>query len=94
MEGDAKKLEKDYDLKVTSMANVAELAADVFDHKEFKRAGLKTLVEAIMEEELEKPKHVTMSKWDAEHLSLAQVKYACVDAYYSYKLGKILLYAN
>ncbi|CAK7331867.1 unnamed protein product [Dovyalis caffra] len=87
---DVKKLCGDYDLEVSSAVNVACLAANEFEDKEYKKAGLKTLVEEIIGEEMEKPKHVAMSKWDAKNLSFAQVKYACADAYYSYKLGKIL----
>ncbi|KDP34539.1 hypothetical protein JCGZ_11089 [Jatropha curcas] len=92
--GDAKKLSKDYDLEISFIADIADLSAHEFDHKEFKRAGLKTLVETIIGEELEKPKYVTLSNWDAKQLTHAQVKYACVDAYYSYKLGKLLLCGN
>ncbi|KAJ9172316.1 hypothetical protein P3X46_015565 [Hevea brasiliensis] len=88
--GDTKKLYKDYDLETSCEADIASLAAQAFDHNEFKRSGLKTLVETIIGEELEKPKCVTMSNWDAKYLTPAQVKYACVDAYYSYKLGKLL----
>ncbi|XP_058008103.1 3'-5' exonuclease-like [Hevea brasiliensis] len=88
--GDTKKLYKDYDLETSCEADIASLAAQAFDHKDFKRSGLKTLVETIIGEELEKPKRVTMSNWDAKYLTPAQVKYACVNAYYSYKLGKLL----
>ncbi|KDP34541.1 hypothetical protein JCGZ_11091 [Jatropha curcas] len=84
---------KYYDLEISCIADVADLS-DEFDHKEFKKAGWKTLVETITGEELEKPKYVTLSNWDAKQLTHAQVKYACVDAYYSYKLGKLLLCEN
>ncbi|KAF2291797.1 hypothetical protein GH714_035648 [Hevea brasiliensis] len=72
--GDTKKLYKDYDLETSCEADIASLAAQAFDHKDFKRSGLKTLVETIIGEELEKPKRVTMSNWDAKYLTPAQVK--------------------
>ena len=90
--GDAKRLKEDYGLEVAHCTDVAAMAAEVFDHKEFKRAGLKTLVENLIGEEIEKPKNVTLSNWELKYLSSGQVQYACVDAYYSYKLGKLLIF--
>ncbi|KAI4962636.1 hypothetical protein ZWY2020_028402 [Hordeum vulgare] len=40
---------------------------------------------------MEKPWHVTMSNWERRQLEVAQVQYACIDAYVSYKLGERLL---
>ena len=40
---------------------------------------------------MEKPRHVTMSNWEKRQLDVAQVQYACIDAYVSYKLGERLL---
>ncbi|KAK7309678.1 hypothetical protein RJT34_06600 [Clitoria ternatea] len=88
---DAKKLEEDYDLEVAYFADVSALAAEEFGEKEFRKAGLKTLVEILIGEEIDKPKHVAISDWEVKELTCAQVKYACVDAYYSYKLGKWLI---
>ncbi|XP_027340799.1 Werner Syndrome-like exonuclease [Abrus precatorius] len=89
--GDAKKLEEDYGLEVAYFADVAAMAAEEFGQKEFRRAGLKTLVELLTGEDMEKPKHVALSNWEVKELTCAQVKYACVDAYYSYRLGKWMI---
>ena len=89
--GDAKKLDEDYGLEVENLADIARMAADEFDQKEFRRAGLKTLVEILIGEEMEKPKHVAISNWEVKELTYAQVRYASADAYYSYKLGKGLI---
>lgn len=89
---DAKRLKEDYGLEVAHCTDVAAMAAEEFDHKDFKRAGLKTLVEKLIGEEIQKPKNVTLSNWELKYLSCGQVQYACVDAYYSYKLGKFLIF--
>jgi len=90
--GDAKRLKEDYGLEVAHFTDVAAMAAEEFDHKEFKRAGLKTLVENLIAEGIDKPKEVTLSNWELKDLTCGQVQYACVDAYYSYKLGKLLIF--
>ncbi|KAI3448472.1 hypothetical protein Pfo_005137 [Paulownia fortunei] len=40
---------------------------------------------------MDKPKHVCMSNWEARVLNEAQVEYACIDAFASYKIGHKLL---
>jgi len=40
---------------------------------------------------INKSKSVTMSKWDARRLSVEQVQYACIDAFVSYEIGRLLL---
>ncbi|KAK7304871.1 hypothetical protein VNO77_42764 [Canavalia gladiata] len=89
--GDAKKLEEDYGLEIAYFADIAAMAAEEFDEKGFKRAGLKTLVETLTGEEMDKPKHVALSNWEVKKLTCAQVQYACVDAYYSYRIGKWMI---
>ncbi|GJN05472.1 hypothetical protein PR202_ga23098 [Eleusine coracana subsp. coracana] len=37
---------------------------------------------------MEKPYNVTMSNWEKHDLDVAQIQYACIDAYVSYKLGE------
>ncbi|TKY46645.1 Werner Syndrome exonuclease [Spatholobus suberectus] len=92
--GDAKRLKEDYGLEVADFADVAVMAATEFDHKQFRKAGLKTLVETLTGEEIDKPKHVTLSNWELKELTLGQVQYACVDAYYSYRMGKWLIFGK
>jgi hypothetical protein len=40
---------------------------------------------------IDKPKWVTMSKWDVHRLSREQVNYACIDSFTSYEVGRLLL---
>ncbi|KAK1317730.1 hypothetical protein QJS10_CPA05g00176 [Acorus calamus] len=55
------------------------------------RPGLEVFAREIVGLHMEKPKHVTQSDWQARELSEAQIQYACIDAYASYKLGVKLL---
>ncbi|KQK23303.1 Werner Syndrome-like exonuclease [Brachypodium distachyon] len=55
------------------------------------RLGLKGYTREILGLTMAKPRHVTMSNWETRDLSVAQVVYACIDAYVSYKLGERLL---
>ncbi|KAG6434115.1 hypothetical protein SASPL_105737 [Salvia splendens] len=49
--------------------------------------GLKDLAKGLCGLNMLKPKHVCMSNWEARVLSEAQVEYACIDAFASYKIG-------
>ncbi|XP_048566958.1 Werner Syndrome-like exonuclease [Triticum urartu] len=55
------------------------------------RLGLKGYAREVLGLTMEKPRHVTMSNWERRQLDVAQVQYACIDAYVSYKLGERLL---
>ncbi|KAI5005314.1 hypothetical protein ZWY2020_032557 [Hordeum vulgare] len=56
-----------------------------------RRLGLKGYAREVLGMTMEKPWHVTMSNWERRQLEVAQVQYACIDAYVSYKLGERLL---
>lgn len=89
---DAAKLGKDYGLEVEMAVDLAKLAAQETNRRELRRAGLATLVRELKGRDLKIPREIVLGKWDARRLSPRQVKYACVDAYYSFKLGKLLLF--
>ncbi|KAM7514124.1 hypothetical protein LguiA_003707 [Lonicera macranthoides] len=69
------------------------LAASVYNDKEFEKMGLKRMASAVLGKVMDKPKHITLSKWDAKRLSYAQVEYACLDAFVSFEIGMALLYS-
>ncbi|KAF0916911.1 hypothetical protein E2562_015088 [Oryza meyeriana var. granulata] len=56
-----------------------------------RRLGLKGYVREVLGLTMEKPTHVTRSDWEKRELDVAQVQYACIDAYVSYKLGERVL---
>ena len=58
------------------------------------RLGLKGFAREVLGLVMEKPRGVTMSNWEKHDLDEAQIRYACIDAYVSYKLGERVLGAN
>jgi hypothetical protein len=90
---DAAKLADDYGLVC---AAAVDLEARCNQHLGIgglsrRRLGLKGYVREVLGLTMEKPRHVTMSNWEKRQLDVAQVQYACIDAYVSYKLGERLL---
>ncbi|KAL4557081.1 hypothetical protein LXL04_035251 [Taraxacum kok-saghyz] len=88
---DVEKLEADYNLEVSNTADIRYMAADEFGQGELRNAGLKGLSRRVLGKELHKPKAVTMSTWDDQWLNPAQVQYACIDAFLSFEIGRILI---
>ncbi|CAA7400083.1 unnamed protein product [Spirodela intermedia] len=88
---DAENLLEDYDLLVRRPVELSPMAAEETGRPELRRAGLAALARAVMRIELIKPKRVTLSRWDCEWLSLEQVKYACMDAFVSFEVGRRLI---
>lgn len=88
---DLEKLEEDYEFGFnTNTVDLRSLAADEYGRRELKSAGLKQLASVVLGKEVEKPKRVTMSRWDNQWLTPAQVQYACVDAFVCFEIGRIL----
>nr|AMP82907.1 hypothetical protein [Catalpa bungei] len=88
---DLEKLEEDYGFGYnTKTVDLRSLAAEAYGRKELKNAGVKELTRVVLEKELDKPKRVTMSRWDNQWLTPVQVRYACVDAFVCFKIGRIL----
>ncbi|KAJ7982381.1 Werner syndrome-like exonuclease [Quillaja saponaria] len=85
---DAEKLFKDCGLRVSRTMDVGEMAVNKYSNwKELKYMGLKKLALTFTGKLMKKPKEITLSCWDAEELSYAQVEYACIDAFVSSQLG-------
>ncbi|CAI8612823.1 unnamed protein product [Vicia faba] len=90
---DVEKLLRDYSLRVANFVELCTLAVEkIGDH--MKRAGLKTLALHILGKGMEKPRKITMSKWNDLKLSHQQVRYACIDAFVSFEIGRILNAGN
>lgn len=70
------------------------MAASVYDRKELRNKGLKDLASFVLGKRMEKPRSITMSAWDSERLTYDQVKYACVDAYASFEIARVLYDAD
>ncbi|KAH6783086.1 hypothetical protein C2S52_008045, partial [Perilla frutescens var. hirtella] len=84
---DVEKLEEDHKFGFnTNTVDLRELAATKYERPDLKKYGLKSLASLVLEKEMEKPKEVTLSCWDKP----PQVHYACVDAFVSFEIGRIL----
>ncbi|KAH6818665.1 hypothetical protein C2S51_002268 [Perilla frutescens var. frutescens] len=91
VKSDLEKLQSDYGIGGgASYEDLRALAAADCGREELKRAGLRELARAVLGKDVEKPQEVTLSRWDARWLTAEQVKYACVDAYLSYEIGRAL----
>ncbi|PIN25007.1 DNA helicase [Handroanthus impetiginosus] len=90
IENDVRKLRNDYGLKVADTRDLRSWAAKELDRKELGRSSLKVLAGEVLGEDLAKPTNITLSSWDNRSLTKAQVSYACLDAYFSFEIGRQL----
>lgn len=88
---DVKKLRKEYYLVVARTLDLRTLAAAAYGVRELKDAGLKKLSSWVLGKDISKPKVVTMSSWNDRSLTTAQVQYACIDAFLSFEICRILI---
>ncbi|CAD6237605.1 unnamed protein product [Miscanthus lutarioriparius] len=91
VEADAERLSDDHGLQVANAVDLRGRAAERMNRPDLRQAGLRTLVHAVMGVDLVKPQRVTMSRWDAYCLSYEQIRYACIDAFVSFKIARRLL---
>lgn len=91
IESDVEKLLEDYELGVRGkVVDLRNLAAEKYGMKELNNAGLKELARVVLGREVEKPRRITMGRWDYRWLTPDQVQYACVDAFVSFEIGRRL----
>ncbi|KAL6540708.1 hypothetical protein OROMI_024591 [Orobanche minor] len=91
IDSDLEKLQEDYEFGYnTNTVDLRGLAADKYGQSDLKRSGLKSLAKVVLDKDVEKPKRITMSRWDYQWLTPAQVQYACVDAFVSFEIARIL----
>ncbi|KAI3418501.1 3'-5' exonuclease domain-containing protein, partial [Psidium guajava] len=90
IEDDAAKLTGDFGLAVARMVDLRTLAVGKWRNPSFGYMGLKKLVKVILGKDLDKPKEITLSRWDDKALTARQVEYACLDAFVTFELGMVL----
>ncbi|CAO2162264.1 unnamed protein product [Urochloa humidicola] len=89
---DAAKLATDYGLACSAAVDVEGRCNDLLGrYSGGRRLGLKGFAREVLGLVMEKPLHVTRSNWENHVLDEAQIRYACIDAYVSYKLGERVL---
>lgn len=82
---------EDYGLSVNGrVVDLRHLAADAYDNGRLKNAGLQELASVVLDRVVDKPRRVTMGRWDNRWLTPQQVQYACVDAFVSFEIGRRL----
>lgn len=75
-----------------SYVDLGYLAADLhYKDDSLKNVGLKRLARDVLGKDMEKPKYVTISRWDNRYLRADQVQYACIDAFVSSEIARALL---
>ncbi|EPS59715.1 hypothetical protein M569_15090, partial [Genlisea aurea] len=92
IESDLGMLQSDYNFGFgVNWKDLRTLAADKYGMEDLKRSGLKRLANMILNIDMEKPEDVTRSRWDDQYLSGDQIKYAAVDAYACFEIGRALI---
>ncbi|KAL2941677.1 Werner Syndrome-like exonuclease [Bienertia sinuspersici] len=86
IESDVAKLRREYGLICGQMKDLYKRVG-----MNRQKIGLKNLAWEVVGLVISKPKHVTMSNWEARVLSEEQIEYACIDAYASYKIANKLM---
>ncbi|CAO1948424.1 unnamed protein product [Urochloa humidicola] len=91
VDGDVRRLAEDCGLAVANAVELRRVAAEALGRPELRCAGLKALTREVAGLHIDKPKRLTMSRWEERRLSVEQVRYACIDAFVSYEIGRLLL---
>ncbi|KAF7012722.1 hypothetical protein CFC21_026881 [Triticum aestivum] len=91
VQDDANRLSNDHGLVVNNTVDLRGLAADGMGRPWLRQAGLKDIMGAVMGANLKKPQRVRTGAWDAHRFSHEQIKYACIDAFVSFEVGRKLL---
>ncbi|KAL9328049.1 hypothetical protein ACSQ67_003052 [Phaseolus vulgaris] len=83
-------LKNNYGLKCNKGIDVFVLAKKRWPDR-ISSASLKYLAKELVDLDMEKSKAVCTSDWKAKKLTETQVQYACIDAYASFKIGRMVL---
>ncbi|RCV26523.1 hypothetical protein SETIT_5G252400v2 [Setaria italica] len=92
VDNDVERLYDDCKILVANAVDLRYVAAEVLSRPELRKVGLKTLTREVMGVHIDKPMELTKSRW-SQPLSMEQVRYACIDAFVSYEIGRLLLIA-
>jgi len=88
---DVAKLRNDYGLECGGQLELSALAAERLQRRELKQVGLKGLAMEVLGLIISKPKNISRSNWACRTLQERQIRYACIDAYVSFAIGKKLM---
>ncbi|EYU32307.1 hypothetical protein MIMGU_mgv1a024474mg, partial [Erythranthe guttata] len=85
---DVEKLSSDYDLKAMNVYYLQTCVTD--EAKQLGYVRSEGLVKRVVWKDMEKSKRIRMSRWDNRGFTRGQVSYASLDAYFSFKIGRLL----
>ncbi|XP_058077611.1 3'-5' exonuclease-like [Magnolia sinica] len=78
-------------LRASNFRELRYLAADRLGIRDLHHASMERLASEVLDiDGVEKPVEIGKSDWDNSTLSKKQVRYACIDAYVSFKIGREL----
>ncbi|XP_019165714.1 PREDICTED: exonuclease 3'-5' domain-containing protein 2-like [Ipomoea nil] len=89
IDGDLVKLAEDYNVWVRNAVDLRALAVRRSNNSSLRNVGLKDLMRIYLGVQMEKPRWVTMGRWDQELLTTEQIQYACIDAFVCFEIGRI-----
>ncbi|KAI7741988.1 hypothetical protein M8C21_014723 [Ambrosia artemisiifolia] len=87
--GDARKVFKDHNVSVDALEDLSRLANKKLGG-EPKIWGLSSLTEKLTSKQVLKPSKIRLGNWEANPLSVEQLKYAATDAFVSWHLFEVL----
>lgn len=70
--------------------DLRKLVAETYDDNNCYNVGLTDLAMKVLGKSAERPVQVSMSRWDDTWLTNDQIMYACLDAYISFQIGRLL----
>ncbi|KAK2649717.1 hypothetical protein Ddye_017206 [Dipteronia dyeriana] len=85
------KLKTEYGLELGKKIDIRVLVKLHFPISFHGKPGLKALACQLVDLRMWKPKHDCWNNWGSRVLGMEQIKYACVDAYVTYRIGQKLL---
>ncbi|KAI9323245.1 ribonuclease H-like domain-containing protein [Dichotomocladium elegans] len=85
--GDGLKLARDFGVECNGFIDLGTVCKHIYPHET--RMSLRALTGSYLGYKMDKKKKVILSNWSSFRLSQAQIKYASLDAYASYKLSAV-----
>ncbi|XP_029130621.1 Werner Syndrome-like exonuclease isoform X2 [Cajanus cajan] len=87
---DLNMLKSDYGLESNKGIDISHLAKQIWPDR-ISSMGLKYLAKELVGLDMKKSKEVCTSEWKTKDLTRDQIEYASIDAYASFKIGKMIL---
>lgn len=91
IQNNLERLNEDYNIVVGGrIMDLRRLVAETYNDYRWNNVGLTDLATVVLGKSVQKPVQVAMSRWDIEWLNQDQVMHACLDAFISFQIGRLL----